>query len=110
MTTPPQVLDAVAYMHREGVVHRDLKPENLLYQCQDEDSKIMIRFGIDPYISPIPSQLIKSSIISVISASPRWRTRVSWPQPAERLVTLHQKCCKFYKVFPYVLEFPFPVH
>ena len=40
----PQVLDAVAYMHREGVVHRDLKPENLLYQCQDEDSKIMIRF------------------------------------------------------------------
>ena len=31
-------------MHREGVVHRDLKPENLLYQCQDEDSKIMIRF------------------------------------------------------------------
>ena len=42
----PQVLDAVAYMHREGVVHRDLKPENLLYQCQDEDSKIMIRFRI----------------------------------------------------------------
>jgi serine/threonine protein kinase len=24
-----QVLDAVSYMHREGVVHRDLKPENL---------------------------------------------------------------------------------
>lgn len=42
-----QVLDAVAYMHREGVVHRDLKPENLLYQCQDEDSKIMISdFGL----------------------------------------------------------------
>ena len=39
------MLDAVAYMHREGVVHRDLKPENLLYQCQDEDSKIMIRFN-----------------------------------------------------------------
>ena len=42
-----QVLDAVAYMHREGVVHRDLKPENLLYQSQDEDSKIMISdFGL----------------------------------------------------------------
>ena len=42
-----QVLDAVAYMHREGVVHRDLKPENLLYQNQEEDSKIMISdFGL----------------------------------------------------------------
>lgn len=42
-----QVLDAVAYMHREGVVHRDLKPENLLYCSQDEDSKIMISdFGL----------------------------------------------------------------
>jgi calcium/calmodulin-dependent protein kinase I len=42
-----QVLDAVAYMHREGVVHRDLKPENLLYDSADEDSKIMISdFGL----------------------------------------------------------------
>uniref|UniRef100_A0A2A4ITY0 Protein kinase domain-containing protein n=1 Tax=Heliothis virescens TaxID=7102 RepID=A0A2A4ITY0_HELVI len=42
-----QVLEAVDYMHSQGVVHRDLKPENLLYYSADEDSKIMISdFGL----------------------------------------------------------------
>lgn len=42
-----QVLEAVNYMHEQGVVHRDLKPENLLYYSPDEDSKIMISdFGL----------------------------------------------------------------
>lgn len=42
-----QVLEAVDYMHDQGVVHRDLKPENLLYYCPEEESKIMISdFGL----------------------------------------------------------------
>uniref|UniRef100_A0A8D8VYJ5 Calcium/calmodulin-dependent protein kinase type 1 n=1 Tax=Cacopsylla melanoneura TaxID=428564 RepID=A0A8D8VYJ5_9HEMI len=42
-----QVLEAVDYMHEQGVVHRDLKPENLLYYSRDEESKIMISdFGL----------------------------------------------------------------
>ncbi|XP_055690101.1 calcium/calmodulin-dependent protein kinase type 1 isoform X2 [Lutzomyia longipalpis] len=42
-----QVLEAVDYMHDQGVVHRDLKPENLLYYSADDDSKIMISdFGL----------------------------------------------------------------
>lgn len=41
------MLEAVAFMHSNGVVHRDLKPENLLYYNQDPDSKIMISdFGL----------------------------------------------------------------
>lgn len=42
-----QILEAVDYMHSQGVVHRDLKPENLLYYSPDDDSKIMISdFGL----------------------------------------------------------------
>lgn len=42
-----QVLEAVNYMHEQGVVHRDLKPENLLYYSPDDESKIMISdFGL----------------------------------------------------------------
>jgi len=58
-----QVLDAVAYMHRMGVVHRDLKPENLLYQSQDEDSKIMISdFGL--------SKMEESGIMATACGTP----------------------------------------
>ncbi|KAK6645040.1 hypothetical protein RUM43_001316 [Polyplax serrata] len=42
-----QVMEAVDYMHEQGVIHRDLKPENLLYYSQHPDSKIMISdFGL----------------------------------------------------------------
>eukprot|EP00095_Tigriopus_kingsejongensis_P004505 maker-scaffold427_size174323-snap-gene-0.38 protein:Tk04505 transcript:maker-scaffold427_size174323-snap-gene-0.38-mRNA-1 annotation:"hypothetical protein DAPPUDRAFT_327956" len=58
-----QVLDAVAYMHREGVVHRDLKPENLLYQSQIEESKIMISdFGL--------SKMEESGIMATACGTP----------------------------------------
>ena len=75
------MLDAVAYMHREGVVHRDLKPENLLYQCQDEDSKIMIRFKSTTHFVLSKSLLTFHLLItSVISASRKWRIPASWPR------------------------------
>lgn len=29
-----QIIDAVEYLHREGVVHRDIKPENIVLSCE----------------------------------------------------------------------------
>ena len=40
-----QILDAVAYIHRCGVIHNDLKPENILITRTDNDVKI-IDFGL----------------------------------------------------------------
>ena len=40
-----QLLDAVAYMHRSGVVHNDIKPENILVTRADNDVRL-IDFGL----------------------------------------------------------------
>mmetsp|Transcript_1073 Transcript_1073/g.2142 ORF Transcript_1073/g.2142 Transcript_1073/m.2142 type:complete len:392 (-) Transcript_1073:156-1331(-) len=42
-----QILVAVSYMHKRGIVHRDIKPENILFETTDEDSPIkIIDFGL----------------------------------------------------------------
>lgn len=48
-----QLVDAVAYLHSQGVVHRDIKPENVLLDA--EGSVKLIDFGaahIGPHASP----------------------------------------------------------
>ncbi|XP_069567087.1 calcium/calmodulin-dependent protein kinase IGb [Brachyistius frenatus] len=58
-----QVLQAVSYLHQNGVVHRDLKPENILYYSQEEDSKIMISdFGL--------SKMVDNDIMSTACGTP----------------------------------------
>ncbi|CAO3670987.1 unnamed protein product [Umbelopsis ramanniana] len=45
------IVEAVAYLHDNGVVHRDLKPENLLFRTPDEDSDLLIAdFGLSRII------------------------------------------------------------
>ncbi|KAM0787282.1 hypothetical protein ACM66B_006515 [Microbotryomycetes sp. NB124-2] len=45
------ICSAVEYLHKKGVVHRDLKPENLLFESQDEDSKLMVAdFGLSKIV------------------------------------------------------------
>jgi serine/threonine protein kinase len=42
-----QVLRAVSYMHRRGIVHRDIKPENIMFESKEEGSPIkIIDFGL----------------------------------------------------------------
>uniref|UniRef100_A0A183INS0 Protein kinase domain-containing protein n=1 Tax=Soboliphyme baturini TaxID=241478 RepID=A0A183INS0_9BILA len=58
-----QVLEAVSYMHDNGVVHRDIKPENLLYHSPAKDSKIIISdFGL--------SKTIDSGIMATACGTP----------------------------------------
>ncbi|XP_059486650.1 calcium/calmodulin-dependent protein kinase type IV-like [Neocloeon triangulifer] len=46
-----QILDALQYLHANGVVHRDIKPENLLYETEDDDSKIKLAdFGLSKMV------------------------------------------------------------
>lgn len=40
-----QILDAVGYLHRKGVIHNDLKPDNILITNADNDVRI-IDFGL----------------------------------------------------------------
>jgi len=41
------LLEAVGYLHENGIVHRDIKPENLLFTTNDEDAAVkLIDFGL----------------------------------------------------------------
>jgi len=41
------LLEAVAYLHDNGVVHRDIKPENILFESKAEDADVkLIDFGL----------------------------------------------------------------
>jgi serine/threonine protein kinase len=41
-----QILQALAYLHRQGVWHRDLKPENILVIGRDVSSVVISDFGL----------------------------------------------------------------
>lgn len=45
------MLDALAYVHKMGVVHRDLKPENLILAEKNNDQDLKIAdFGLASYV------------------------------------------------------------
>jgi serine/threonine protein kinase len=41
-----RVADAVAFLHRQGILHRDLKPSNILLAAQDSHEPLVCDFGL----------------------------------------------------------------
>lgn len=46
-----QMLDAVNYLHSQGIAHRDLKPENILLKSKDSDIIKLSDFGLSRMMS-----------------------------------------------------------
>jgi serine/threonine protein kinase len=49
------LVEAVAYLHKNGVVHRDLKPSNILLQYEEGSERVYVRL-IDFGIASLPGQ------------------------------------------------------
>mmetsp|Transcript_58802 Transcript_58802/g.172569 ORF Transcript_58802/g.172569 Transcript_58802/m.172569 type:complete len:545 (+) Transcript_58802:234-1868(+) len=46
MRVVKQVLEAIQYMHSNGMVHRDIKPDNIVFESVDRDQVKLIDFGL----------------------------------------------------------------
>jgi len=56
-----QVVDGVAYLHKNGVAHRDLKPENLLVGGGNEDEIKIADFGLSKAFGSGPESRLETS-------------------------------------------------
>jgi serine/threonine-protein kinase Chk2 len=52
-----QMLDAVGYLHNQGIAHRDLKPENILLKSKEDDTIKLSDFGLSRVMNEDASKM-----------------------------------------------------
>eukprot|EP00949_MAST-11_sp_MAST-11-sp1_P002639 g2639.t1 len=55
-----QLLGALAFVHKQGVIHCDIKPENVVFSREDAGKVILIDFGSACFLTDIPTSYVAS--------------------------------------------------
>lgn len=78
------VLEAIVYMHRNGIVHRDIKPENILYRSEAQDADIvLVDFGIATHLYEHTDTELHGMCGSVGYAAPEVMARKGYGKPVD---------------------------
>lgn len=62
-----QMLLAVNYLHKHGVVHRDIKLENFLYESKDGDHLKLIDFGFSKIWAPNTTMAVSCGTLAYVA-------------------------------------------
>ncbi|MCP4538720.1 MAG: serine/threonine-protein kinase PknK [Chloroflexi bacterium] len=89
-----QVLQALSYLHRQGVLHRDLKPENVLV-ISDNDQVQVLDFGL----SVITSRTMEDEIQSVVGTFPYMAPELFQDEPMTTAADLYALGVVAYEIF-----------